>query len=249
MKKLDTCLLIDNSNSRTKFALSTADGIGAPRILPTEELAAPAIRTLLADWCFGRVYACSVVPAAREIISDALAEYPVRWLTHDSVSLVDFSAYPGVSTLGADRIANALAAVAHAPLPLVAVDMGTATTFEVVVQGGGAPIFVGGIITPGFKSFAACLPANTAMLPAVESGAPSHFIGRSTREAMSAGVVAGYAGLLDSLLDGIENELGESVSVVFTGGDASLFAPLMRHRGKCVASLTLQGLARWACSL
>ena len=160
--------------------------------------------------------------------------------------MLDFSAYPGVSTLGADRVANALAAVAHAPLPLVAVDMGTATTFEVVVQGSSVPCFAGGIIAPGFKSCAACLPANTALLPAVDASAPARFIGRSTREAMSAGVVAGYAGMLDALLDGIENELGESVSAVLTGGDAALFAPLMRHRGKCVASLTLQGLARWS---
>ena len=242
----DTCLLIDNSNSRTKFALASADGICVPRILPTEELSAETISALLADWCFKRVYACSVVPAAREVISETLGEYSVNWLSADSASMLDFSAYPGVSTLGADRVANALAAVAHAPLPLVAVDMGTATTFEVVVQGSSVPCFAGGIIAPGFKSFAACLPANTALLPAVDASAPARFIGRSTREAMSAGVVAGYAGMLDALLDGIENELGESVSVVLTGGDAALFAPLMRHRGKCVASLTLQGLARWS---
>lgn len=244
--KQDTCLLIDNSNSRTKFALAEAGCIGSPRILSTGGLTASAIRELLADWSFSRVYACSVVPAAREILSEALVEYPVNWLTADSVSQVDFAAYPGVSTLGADRVANALAAVAHAPLPLVAVDMGTATTFEVVVQGGALPRFAGGIITPGFKSFAACLPANTALLPAVDAGAPVHIIGQTTREAMSAGVVAGYAGMLDSLLDGIENELGEHVSVVLTGGDAALFAPLLRHQSKCVETLTLQGLAAWA---
>lgn len=246
MMKLDTCLLIDNSNSRTKFALGTVGGIGSPRILPTGELTVPVIRELLSDWCFGRVYACSVVPAARAVIAEALGEYSVNWLSADAVSKVDFSAYPGVSTLGADRIANALAAVAHVPLPLVAVDMGTATTFEVVVQGGVCPCFAGGIITPGFKSFAACLPSNTALLPAVDAGVPARVIGRTTREAMSAGVVAGYAGMLDSLLDGIENELGESVSVVLTGGDAAMFGPLLRHRSICVASLTLQGLAAWA---
>lgn len=247
--KPDTWLLIDNSNSRTKFALCTGDCIGSPRILPTAELSSPAIRALLADWCFSRVYACSVVPAARNVIMDALAEYSVNWLSPDTAPGVDFSTYPGVTTLGADRIANALAAVTHAPLPLVAVDMGTATTFEVVVQGGAVPCFAGGIITPGFKSFAACLPANTALLPEVDSAPSARFIGRTTREAMSAGVVAGYAGMLDSLLDGIENELGKSVSVVLTGGDAPTFAPMLRHRCVCVGALTLQGLAVWAKTL
>lgn len=246
MMAQDTCLLIDNSNTRTKFALGTADGVGEVRILPTAELTAGGIRELLADWSFGRACACSVVPSCREVIAAALDGISLRWVEAASESAVDFLSYPGVATLGADRVANALAAVALAPLPLVAVDLGTATTFEVVVQGDGRPRFAGGIIAPGYQPFAACLPASTAQLPPVvwRSGGPC--IGRNTREAMTAGVVAGYAGMLDSLLAGIEREIGEPVHVLFTGGDAAAFAPLLHHAVTVVPGLTLQGLARAA---
>ncbi len=239
----DICLLIDNSNTRTKFALGTRTGVGEIRILPTRDLTVEGIRQLLAGWCFNRVCCCSVVPEAGGVISAALERYPLQWVKAASVKDVDFSCYPGIATLGADRVVNVLAAVSLVPLPLVAVDMGTATTFDVVVQGSSGPQFTGGVIAPGYKSFAACLPSSTAQLPEVVWNADAPFVGRNTSEAMSAGVVAGYAGMLDSLLDGIEREVGEVLHVVLTGGDAAAFAPLLRHSSKVCPGLTLQGLA------
>lgn len=237
------CLLIDNSNTRTKFALAMGGKVSELRVLPTGELSMESICQLLAGWCFEQVCCSSVVPQTLEIIKDALKDYPLR-VVHAGIDCgVNFSTYAGAATLGADRVVNALAAVRLVELPLVAVDMGTATTFEVVVQGEGGPRFAGGIITPGFQSFAACLPSCTAQLPEVirDTGAP--FIGRDTHEAMSAGVVTGYAGMLDSLLEGIEKELGKAVNIVLTGGDAAFFAPLLRHPSLLVPDLTIQGLA------
>lgn len=242
----DTCLLIDNSNTRTKFALGTAAGVGEVRILPTAALTVGGIRDVLGDWAYHRACACSVVPACRDTIAAALDGIPLHWVEAVSEPAVDFLSYPGAATLGADRVANALAAVALVPLPLVAVDLGTATTFEVLVQGEGRPRFAGGIIAPGYQSFAACLPSHTAQLPSVVWQAGGPYVGRNTQEAMSAGVVAGYAGMLDSLLAGIEREIGEPAHVLFTGGDAAAFAPLLRHAVTVVPGLTLQGLARAA---
>ena len=241
--KISACLLIDNSNTRTKFALATGGEVSGLRVLPTSELSIEGIHLLLTGWCFERVCCSSVVPQALEIIAEALKDYPLRVVHAGIDSGVDFSTYAGAATLGADRVVNALAAVRLVELPLVAVDMGTATTFEVVVQGTGLPRFAGGIITPGFQSFATCLPSCTAQLPEVIRDTSAPFIGRNTHEAMSAGVVAGYAGMLDSLLDGIEKELGEEVNIVLTGGDAAFFAPLLRHSVVMVPDLTIQGLA------
>ena len=246
MKAVDVCLLVDNSNTRTKFALGSRNGIDCIRMLPTRELTAESVWGLLSGWRFNRVCICSVVPAAMQILLEIFKDYPCLRVRNVGISSVDFSAYPGFSTLGEDRIVNALAAVDLAPLPVVAVDMGTATTFEVVVQGDKCPSFAGGVIAPGYKSYASCLSSHTAQLPALKMTVVGSVIGKTTQEAMAAGVVAGYAGMLDSLLDGIEHELGESVHVVLTGGDAAFFEPMLRHSCRLVADLTLRGLARAA---
>ena len=243
MKDEDVCLLVDNSNTRTKFALGSRTGIEGLRILPTQGLSVAAVQGVISTWKFNRVCICSVVPAAMMVLAEAFRAYPVLRVSEVQRTQVDFSTYPGISTLGEDRIANALAAVTLAALPVVAVDMGTATTFEVVVQRGACPSFAGGVIAPGYKSYAACLASNTAQLPEHEMVAGGPAIGRTTLEAMSAGVISGYAGMLDALLDGIERELGERVQVVLTGGDAAFFASMLRHSAMLVSDLTLRGLA------
>ena len=239
----DNGLLIDNSNTRTKFALISGGKIGVIRVLPTAELAAENILQLVEDWHFDRVCLCSVVPAAAQTIQSAFVEYSVYVLRASAAGIVDFSSYEGIETLGADRVANALAAARYAACPLVAVDMGTATTFDVVLPGADKPVFAGGIITPGYHLFSQCLSSGTALLPEVAWNDRGPYVGRTTREAIAAGVCLGYAGMLDSLIDGIEKELGRAVTPVFTGGDAQRFVPLMRHSGKIVTELTLQGLA------
>lgn len=243
MNVVDTCLLVDNSNSRTKFALGTATGVGEVRILPTGELTEFSIGELVADWEFNRVCLCSVVPAAGGIIMNALKKYPLSAVGPESSGLVDFSHYTGKATLGADRIANSLAASQFVPLPLVAVDAGTATTLDVVTRESSGTRFAGGMIVPGFKAFAECLPRCTAQLPCPRAMADAPAIGRTTQEALSAGVYRGYAGMIDALINDIEAELAESVHVVLTGGDAEMLAPLLRRPCRIVPGLTLCGIA------
>lgn len=242
MKSEGTCLLIDNSNTRTKFALSGTSGAEI-RVLATADISELNVQQLLAGWTFERVCLCSVVPTAAEELRRIFAAYPVMNLSHAHASVIDFSLYPGLATLGADRIANVLAACQHAPLPLVAVDLGTASTLDVLCLRSGCPSFIGGMIAPGMASVASCLHAHTAQLPDLGDSLHGPVIGRNTREAMAAAVRVGYPGMIDSLLDAIEKELGEKIHVLLTGGDASFVAANLRRECIIVPDLTLQGIA------
>jgi type III pantothenate kinase len=186
------------------------------------------------------------VPAAAEIIRKFAYGRSVFELRAEVASGVDFSSYPGVATLGADRVANVLAALEYAPLPLVAIDAGTATTFDVVEKGNPMPCFAGGLIAPGLSAVAECLHAKTAQLPQCEPVGGVPIIGRNTREAMSSAIAVGYPGMVDSIVDGIETELGEPVHVLLTGGDAEWLASRMRRDVRIVPDLTLQGIAKAA---
>lgn len=242
----ELCLLIDNSNTRTKFMLCGGGAQPELRVLPTAQISKESLHGLLSDWSFRRVVLCSVVPWAAEEISSFMKGVELIQVHPANVTEVDFSGYPGCATLGADRVANVLAAVHYAPLPLVAVDMGTATTLDVVVQGAAGPKFAGGIIAPGLSAVAGCLPRCTAQLPSVNLNIEGPVIGRNTEEAMASAVCVGYPGMMDSLLDAIESELGERVHVIVTGGDAARLAPAMWHKCTLVPSLTLEGIARVA---
>lgn len=239
----DVCLLVDNSNTRTKFALSGAGAGAEVRTIPTSDITAEALLKLLSGWRFDRVCLCSVVPWAAEQIAQTFLPVPVVRLTPELATAIDFSGYPGTATLGADRVANVLAALTHVSPPFVAVDMGTATTFDVVVPGNPRPCFAGGMIAPGICGMAASLHASTALLPPLAPASRGTAIGRNTQEAMAAALRFGYPGMVDALLDAIEAELEEEVRVVLTGGDAEQVAAGMRRKAALVPALTLQGIA------
>lgn len=236
-------LLVDNSNTRTKFMLSRDGVSGEVRVLPTADLTLASVQELLQGWKFCKTILSSVVPAAAEVLKTALSAYPLQMLSAGNAKGVDFSTYAGISTLGADRVANVLAAVQCVDLPLVAVDAGTATTFDVVVQGEILPCFAGGLIAPGFASVASCLHKRTALLPPVDVPSAGVVIGQNTSEAMAAAIRIGYPGMVEAILNAIELELGEPVNVVLTGGDAKMLAAAMQRVCKVEPLLTMQGIA------
>lgn len=235
-------LVVDNSNTRTKFLLKTPAGVSELRLLPTAGLTIESVRELVSDWNFAQVCVCSVVPSAAQVIKAALGEDVVRFVRVSDDLPVDFSSYAGVGTLGADRVANVLSAVRYAELPLVAVDAGTATTLDVVLAEGEKPRFAGGMIAPGMMGVASCLNQCTALLPVCDYQMTCPVIGGNTSEAMASAVRIGYPGMIDALLDAIEEEVGQPVHVVLTGGDAEFLAPKLRHAPVVVPSLTLEGV-------
>lgn len=141
--------------------------------------------------------------------------------------------------IGSDRLVNAAAAYARYRSALIIVDFGTATTFCAVSQAG---VYLGGAIAPGLGIAAEALFSRTAKLPKVDLVRPKTAIGKDTSSSMQAGLIFGYAGLVDELVTRIQSELGQKARVIATGGLASLIAPESRTIQEVRPFLTLEGL-------
>jgi type III pantothenate kinase len=141
--------------------------------------------------------------------------------------------------VGADRIVNAVAAIQKYPLPLIVIDFGTATTFDVV---DGQATYIGGVIAPGINLAADALHRASAKLPKVDICRPQAVIGADTVSAMQSGLFWGYVAMIEGLVAGIKAELDAAPCCIATGGLAALFAqatPVIQHLDN---ALTLRGL-------
>ncbi len=141
--------------------------------------------------------------------------------------------------VGADRVANAVAAHHRYGAPAVVVDFGTSTNFDVVSAQGD---YIGGVIAPGLEVSQDALIGRTAALRRVELVPPRSVIGKGTVEAIQSGIVYGHAGMVDGILERLETELGGGVEIVATGGLASTIVPHCRRVDRIDEFLTLEGL-------
>ena len=235
-----TCGLYDKRALVTTFRLgshhrSTADEWGV------------VIKALLRDQGYGETpvrdaIVASVVPPLTPILQAALKHY---------FKVDPLIVGPGTKTglpvrienpheVGADRIVNAVAAVAKYGKPVIIVDFGTATTFDAVSAKGE---YLGGAIAPGIGISAEALFTRTSKLPRVEIRKPAHVIGRSTVEAMQSGLYYGYAGLCDRLIaEMIATYRPAKPRVIATGGLAAAFAEESKFIDAVDENLTLDGL-------
>jgi type III pantothenate kinase len=183
----------------------------------------------------------SVVPPLTSVLVDLARNY----LGHDPLVVE-----PGVRTgmpilyeppgdVGADRIVNGVAALAAYGGPVVVVDFGTATTFDVVSRKGE---YVGGVICPGVGISADALFQRAARLPRVDIRNPGRVVGRSTVGSIQSGLYFGYAAMVEGIIGRIRTELGEPVRVVATGGLAETLASDIPSIEKVDPTLTLNGL-------
>ena len=147
--------------------------------------------------------------------------------------------YDNPKEIGADRIVNAAAGYKIYGGPLIIVDFGTATTFCAVTKGGE---YLGGAITPGVKISAEALFQRASKLPRVELTKPPKVIGTDTISAMQAGIIYGYAGLVDGIVERMKKELSLQAKVVATGGLAELVSPETKTIQEVKPHLTLEGL-------
>jgi len=141
--------------------------------------------------------------------------------------------------VGADRICNAVAAQDRYQAPLMLVDFGTSTNFDIVDKAGN---YCGGVLAPGPNLAVLALEMAAAQLPRVSIERPPTVVGRSTVPAMQSGVFWGYIGLVEGLVRRIREERGEAMGVVATGGLAPLFAKETAVIDKVDPDLTLWGL-------
>ena len=141
--------------------------------------------------------------------------------------------------VGADRIVNAVATIKLLGTPAIAIDFGTATTFDCV---SGAGEFIGGAIFPGVFLSLEALVNRASKLSSVEIVRPPHVIGRNTVHNLQSGMVFGYAGMVDTMVRRMRKELGEDARVIATGGLAGLIASETETLERVEPFLTLEGL-------
>ncbi len=143
------------------------------------------------------------------------------------------------SQVGSDRIVAAVAALAEYTAPLVLIDMGTATTIEVVEP---ENTYLGGVIFPGVMVSLDSLTSKTAQLPGISLDKPKKVVGKNTVDCMRSGMMYGTASMLDGIIDRIAEELGHSSTIVATGGLAQFITPLCKHEIILEKDLLLKGL-------
>jgi len=192
-------------------------------------------------WPGGAVL-CSVVPNLTPVWCEALeracGRAPLE-VTAETVRGLLPIRYHDPSAVGADRIANALAARALYGTPAIVVDLGTATTFDCVSRAGE---YLGGAIAPGVGTSAEELFRRAARVPRVELRRPRRALGRTTEESLRAGVLWGAAGQVDALVRRLARELKAKPHVIATGGWAGIVAPECETVQAVDEALTLKGM-------
>lgn len=249
-------LVIDIGNTNAVLGLYAGDElkhhfrVESSRSRTSDEYAV-SLRALLA---MKGVAPGDVRASAIACVVPALQETFVR-VVRDSFGHEPLVVGPGIKTgmaiqydqpreVGADRIVNAVAAFERVKAGVIVVDFGTATTFDVISPKGE---YLGGVISPGVQISADALFSRAAKLPRVEIARPPKVLGRNTLHAMQSGIVLGYVGLVDGIVERLRAEIGFPVKVIATGGLANLIAP----ETKCIEAvddfLTLDGLRMiWA---
>ncbi|MEV5030784.1 type III pantothenate kinase [Paenibacillus sp. LPE1-1-1.1] len=147
--------------------------------------------------------------------------------------------YENPREVGADRIVNSVAGIEKYGTPLIVVDFGTATTFDYIDEGGN---YLGGAIVPGIGISTEALYQRAAKLPRIELVKPKSVIGRNPVTSMQAGIIFGYAGQVDGIVNRIRAEFGVSPRVIATGGLAELIAAESETIEEVDPLLTLEGL-------
>ena len=240
-------LAVDVGNTQTVFGLFDGDNlseqfrVGTDRSHTSDELAVMLRSFVDLASLDGIVLSSSVPQLVHEY--ETFAE---RWAAVPLLALG-----PGVPTglairyddpreVGPDRIANAVAARERHGAPAVVVDFGTSTNFDVVSAAGE---FAGGVLAPGIEVSMDALFARAARLPKVPFEAPERVISQTTTAALQSGLVYGFAGQVDAIVERIRDELGApDAPVVATGGLAELIAPHSKTITAVDPELTLQGL-------
>lgn len=183
----------------------------------------------------------SVVPKLTKVISEAAKKI---------ISAEPLVVGPGVKNgmnimienpgqMGSDLVADAVAAIAEYSVPLVIFDLGTATTVCVVDE---KKNYIGGMIYPGVRTSLDALASNASQLSDISIEEPRQLIGRNTSECMKSGIIYSNGAAIDGIIGRIEEEMGQSVTAVATGGLAGIIAPYCKKKIILDENLLLKGL-------
>lgn len=237
-------LCLDIGNTSAHWGLADGIIVGETGNLPTSDLE-KLLPGLISRLKPEGSSLASVVPAATSTVLPLLgAAGEVHHLRHDTAKGLGFD-YPNPSEVGQDRLANCIGAQMVCGAPAVIVDMGTATTFDVLTTQG----YAGGVIAPGLSVMTSYLHGRTALLPLLDPASiqAGSAIGKSTLDAMRAGCALGFAGMIGHILDALIAELAaqgvRNPTLLATGGTADFLPPELSRRLRREPNLTLIGLA------
>jgi type III pantothenate kinase len=233
--------VVDVGNTLTKWGWVKGRKVFLRGRCPTDHLTEAWIQSFFRETLEAPIVLSSVVPGVIPLFKSGAKGAPVLSLTHQLIKNILPLRYPKPEELGTDRLANALALRAMARYPAVAVDIGTAITFDVLDSRG---VFCGGVIAPGPSVARDYLAERTAQLGRISlSGkSPRRAIGKSTQEALWIGLLCGWRGLLCGILKRIAQDLKAPPTVVVTGGNARLLFPKPPPGWRYAPLLTLEGL-------
>lgn len=188
-----------------------------------------------------KVLLSSVVPSATPLVEEAvklLIGLPVLAVKRELKAPFPI-ALDDPSSLGADRIADAAGAMHDYTLPVIIIDLGTATTFSVIDAEG---VFRGGTIGPGLLTSFRAITEKAAQLKNFELQVPESVIGTNTQNCINSGIVNGHAAMIDGMVQRIIAETGAPYQLILTGGMASTVAPFCRRHLTVDETLILRGL-------
>lgn len=189
-----------------------------------------------------KICVSNVVPEMKDTLLTLKKTFktPVLFLTYKNFSSLKVKV-KNPSRIGVDRLVNAVAAQKLFPKKnLLVIDMGTATTMDVITSSGD---FLGGLITPGPHTINQALFERCSQLPLLPIEKPRRPVGKDTKSAIQSGIFYGYLSLLEGLIDKIEAELGQKLTIILTGGPSPLFKThLKKYTVHHCPKLTLQGL-------
>ena len=239
-------LLFDIGNTHTHIGLADGRRVLRQSNIPTASWfggdAADRVNAFVRQSDLQGVILCSVVPRVTPFVRGAIKrlwKLACLELGPKTVRGIGIK-YPRPSTIGPDRLANALAARHRFGAPVVVVDFGTAVTFDVVDRSGN---YIGGIIAPGLAAMTDYLHEKTALLPRIRMREIRSAIGKSTEQAMLVGAVHGYRGLVRELVLELKRELKtRRLPVIATGGYGRLIAAKLPEITAVDPLLTLEGL-------
>ena len=234
---MEKFLLVNLNNTSTKLGLADEKELLAKKVISTKNLSIPAVKRAVRRWEFDHVLVGSVVPKKTGVFRK-LFRAGVKEVTPD-LDLgvgIDFSE---PHDIGADRLANAVGVTTRYGSPAIVVDFGTAVTFDIVSLKG---VYEGGVIAPGLGVMTDYMYQRTALLPKIDLEEPISVIGKTTRNAMLAGAIYGYRGLVRQIVTEIVAKLEGKVRIVGTGSYANLIAAKLPELQIVDLDLTLEGL-------
>lgn len=235
-------LAVDIGNTNITFGLFKGRRIIRTFNIPTNTYTSNKLKTRLSKTTIKDTVICSVVPKVTDNLKRDLSILSGKkpYIIGKDILVPIKNLYHRPKQVGQDRLVNAYVAASLYGAPLIAIDFGTAITFDIISR---KKEYMGGMILPGLKISLEALNQRTALLPKIKLEKPDDFIGRDTKNSMLSGVVYGFGSLTDELIIRIRKIIGGNALAIVTGGNTELISKYCRRINKVDVNLTLKGLS------